>query len=208
PLLRVWPRCASSATVYARRTSSVLSFGLTAVIVSRRGTSSGSTGAPPRGEKKDSRERPRRGADDGERGVETSGDGALRGPAVGAEAFEGGDAGSCDMDTSWLRGPVYAGVTSGAGRRRPRGVGTRWDQSSIRQIVVISVPGSRSRPPSPTSSMRTEAPSTSTSKLQASSSVAAAVPPVASRSSTISTRAPAGKESCGISVLALPYSRS
>src|SRR5699024_4536878 len=106
------------------------------VTVSRRGTSSGSTGTPPRGEKKDSRERPRRGADDGERGVETSGDGALRGPPVGAEAFEGGDAGSCDMDTSWLRGPVYAGVTSGQdavahGASGPGGISPRSARSSL-----------------------------------------------------------------------------
>src|SRR5699024_3087299 len=124
PLRRVWPRCACSATVYARRTSSGLSFGLIAVMVSSSGASSGSTAVPAREEKNDSRERLRRGACDGDRGVEASG-GALRGPPVGAEAFEGGDAGSCGMDTSWLRGPVYARVTTRQDVVPRRGVGGR-----------------------------------------------------------------------------------
>src|SRR5699024_1409135 len=69
PLLRVCPRCAVSATVYARRTRSVLSLGLLAVIVSSSGASSGSTVGPLREVKKDSRERFLRGAVEGLFGV-------------------------------------------------------------------------------------------------------------------------------------------
>src|SRR5699024_11218397 len=112
--------CAFSATVYARRTSSGLSLGLIAVIVSSSGASSGSTVGPLREVKKDSRERFLRGAVEGLFGVAGlfaagagAGAGARCSPPDGTDAPEGGEEASCDMHASWLVGPGHAAVTNG-----------------------------------------------------------------------------------------------
>ena len=67
---------------------------------------------------------------------------------------------------------------------------------------------SRSRPPRKASSIRNEQPATSAPARSTSSHSALAVPPVASRSSCTSTRAPAGKASACTSRTSVPYSSS
>src|SRR5262245_48523785 len=82
------------------------------------------------------------------------------------------------------------------------------DQAQYCRTVWICSPGSLARPFSATSSMRNASACTCPPSRFTSSVVARAVPPVASRSSTISTRCPRATPSSWISSASVPYSRS
>jgi aryl-alcohol dehydrogenase-like predicted oxidoreductase len=76
-----------------------------------------------------------------------------------------------------------------------------------RDSFVLSTKVGRSRPFRPVNSIRNTAAAISASILASNSTIAAAVPPVAIRSSTTTTRLPAGIRSAEISIVSLPYSR-
>src|SRR5581483_1610269 len=96
-----------------------------------------------------------------------------------------------------------------SGVRRPQPVvpaGRRARQYLMK--LVTSTPSSAARPFKASSSMRTAVPTTSAPSLRSSRSVAAIVPPVASRSSTTRTRCPCPTASAWICSALVPYSRA